>query len=116
VPDGGRQREDALQDAGQDSARCSAAVSFEVNLVFAGVEDGLGGLAQRFEEPGPGSFGFALAGRAQQCQPCAGEAGLEVGAEVVLVPDEDLARAPCGQLRVGEDVQQDLALVGLGAR
>src|ERR1019366_5047218 len=94
VPDGGGQREDALQDADQDSCWCSAAVAFEVNLVLAGVEDGLDGLAQRLEEPRAGSLGFALAGRAQQRQARAGEGGLEVGAEVVLVPDEDLALPP----------------------
>src|ERR1039457_609620 len=66
VPDGGGQREDALQDADQDSCWRSAAVAFEVNLVLVGVEDGLGGLAQRLEEPRAGSVGFALAGRAQQ--------------------------------------------------
>src|SRR6266700_3894331 len=101
VPDGGGQCEDALQDADQDSRRRSPAVSFEVYLVLVGVEDGLHGLPQRFEEPRPCSFGLALAGGAQQCQASPAEVGLEVGAEVVLVPDQDLARAVAGQLRIG---------------
>lgn len=101
VPDGGGQCEDALQDADQDSGGRSAAVAFEVNLALVGVEDGLDGLAQRLEEPRAGSVGFALAGRAQQCQARAGEGGLEAGAEIVLISDEDLALPPGGQLRAG---------------
>jgi hypothetical protein len=43
-----------------------AAVGFEVELAFEGVVDRFDGLAQWFEEPGAGAFGFALAGRAEQ--------------------------------------------------
>ena len=66
VPDGGGQREDALQDADDDSGGGLPAVAFEVELALVGVVDRLDGLAQRLEEPGAGSFGLAFAGRAQQ--------------------------------------------------
>src|SRR5258706_16155423 len=115
LPDRGGQGQDALQEADEDSGGCAAAVSFEVKLSFEGVVDRLDDLAEGPEELGALPFGFALAGRAQQGQPGAGEDGLEVMAVVVLVADDHLAAAASGQGRVGEDVQQDLPLVGLGS-
>src|SRR5712691_12161296 len=93
VPDGGGQGQDALHDADQDSLWCPAAVSFQVSLVLAGIEDRLDGLAQRLEVPAAGPLGLALASRAQERQAACGEFGLEVGAEIVLVPDDELADA-----------------------
>jgi len=101
VPDGGGQGEDALQDADQDAGGSLAAVVFEVELTFVGVEDRLDGLAQWFEEPGACSVGFALAGRSQQGQACLDQGGLELGAEIVLVPDDDLTGSRRAQRRVG---------------
>jgi len=95
VPDRGGQGEDALQDADQHTVAGFAAVVFEVELTFVGIEDRFDGLAQGLEEPGAATVGFALAGRSQQGQARLGQGGLELGAEIVLVPDDDLAgRAP----------------------
>jgi hypothetical protein len=45
-----------------------------------------------------------------------GQGGLEFGAEVVLVADDDLAGSWCAQGRVGvQDVKQDGSFVGLGS-
>src|SRR5216683_1835610 len=85
VPDGGGQGEDALQDADQDSGGSLPAVPLEVELALECVVDRLDDLAQRLEELGAGPFGLALAGRAQQARPGAGEGGLEVATVVVLV-------------------------------
>src|SRR5258706_1477985 len=115
VPDRGGQREDSLKDADEDSRRGVAAVSFEVKLSFEGVVDRLDDLAEGPEELRAGPLGLAFAGRAQQGQPGAGKDGLEVMAVVVLVADDHLAAAASGHGRVGEDVQQDLPLVGLGS-
>jgi hypothetical protein len=62
VPDRGGQGEDALQDADQHAVGGLAAVVFEVELTFVGVEDRFDGLAQGCEEPGACAVGFALAG------------------------------------------------------
>ena len=64
VPDGGGQGKDALQDPDEDPAGGSASVVFEVELAFEGVVDRLDDLTQRFEEPGAGPVGLALAGGA----------------------------------------------------
>src|SRR5260370_9762932 len=85
VPDGGGQGEDALQDASENAERGVPAMAFEVELAFEGVVDRLDDLPQRLEEPGPGPFGLALPGRAQQLRPRAGEGGLTALAKVVLV-------------------------------
>jgi hypothetical protein len=47
VPDRGDQREDALQDADQDTVRGVAAVSFQVELTLEGLVDRFDGLTQR---------------------------------------------------------------------
>jgi len=78
VPDRGGHGEDALQDADQDAGRGVAAVLFQVELPFEGVEDGLDGLAEWCEEPSAGPFGFAFAGPAEQPDAVAGEVGFEV--------------------------------------
>ncbi len=84
-----------MQDADQHTVAGFAAVVFEVELTFVGIEDRFDGLAQGLEEPGATTVGFALAGRSQQGQARLGQGGLELGAEIVLVPDDDLAgRAP----------------------
>ena len=64
---------------------------FEAKLTFVGVEDRFDGSAQGFEEPGGGTVGFALVGRPEQGQARIGQGGLELGAGIVLVPDDDLA-------------------------
>src|SRR6266545_3235131 len=115
VPDGGGEGQDALPDADDDAGGGVAAVGFEVELAFEGVVDRLDDLAQGFEEAGAGTFGLALAGRAQQVQPGRGEGGFEVAAVVVLVRDQDLSWSVPGQGGVGEDVQQYQAFVGFGA-
>jgi hypothetical protein len=56
-----------------------------------------------------------LAGGAQQADAIVGQGGLEVMPVVVLVRDDDLAIAACGQGGVSQDAQQDLPLVRLGA-
>jgi hypothetical protein len=91
VPDRGGQGEDALQDADQDSGGGLAAVAFEVELTLVGVEDRFDGLAQGLEKPAACSLGFALAGRSEQGQARLSQGGFELGAEVVLVPDDDLS-------------------------
>ena len=89
---------------------------FEIELSLEGVEDRLDGLAEWFEEPAACSFGFALTGAAQQLDAGVGDGGLEVAAEVVLVCEQDLPWSGGGQGGViVEQVEQDLAFVGLGA-
>ncbi|GHD07657.1 hypothetical protein GCM10010313_27080 [Streptomyces violarus] len=64
---------------------------------------------------GAGPFRLALAGRPKQPDVLAGQLVLEAPAEVVLVADQRLSRPGGGQARFGgEQVQQGLALVGLG--
>ena len=87
MPDRGGQGQEALQDADQDTFGGVSAVAFEVELVLAGVEDRFDDLAEWFEEPLVIAFRFALAGRAEQVQPDAGQGGLEVVSVVVLVAD-----------------------------
>jgi len=72
VPDRGGQSEDALPDTGDDSGFGAAAVAFEVELTFEGVVDGFDDLTKGLEEPGAGTFGFALAGWAEQFDPAVG--------------------------------------------
>src|SRR6266545_5312519 len=91
VPDGGGEGKDALPDAHDDACWGVPAVGFEVELAFEGVVDRFDDLAQGFEEAGAGSFGFAVAGRAQQVDPGVGQRGFEVAAEVVLVRDQYLS-------------------------
>jgi hypothetical protein len=79
-------------------------------VALVAVEDRLDGLAQRLEELRAGPLGFALAGGAQQRQAGLGEGSLELGAEVVLVPDEDLALPAAGQLRVGTEDSGGISL------
>jgi len=69
VPDGGGEGEDALPDPGDDACFGASAVLFEVELAFEGVVDRFDDLAQRFEVPGAGAFGFAFAGWAEQVPP-----------------------------------------------
>ncbi len=111
VPDHGRQGEDALQDPGGHSGGGLAAVAFQVELAFEGVVDRFDDLAQRFQEPGSGPVWLALAGRAQQADAAVGQGGLEAGAELVLVADDDLPGAAGRQGRVCQDAQQHLPLV-----
>jgi hypothetical protein len=63
VPDRGGDGENALPDSHDDSEG-AAAVLFEVELALERVVDRLDDLAQRREESGTGSVGFALASRA----------------------------------------------------
>jgi hypothetical protein len=59
---------------------------------------------------------LAFAGRAQQVKLLRGEGGLELGAVVVLVGDEDLPGPVRGQGRVGgQDPEQGLAFIGFRA-
>src|SRR5215467_2842375 len=115
VPDGCGEGEDALQDPGGHSGGGAPAVAFEVELAFEGGVDRFDDLPQRLEELGAGAGGLAVAGGAQQPCAAAGEGVLKAGAVVVLIPDDGLAGPARGQLRVVEDVQQYLPLVGLGA-
>ena len=68
VPDRSSQGEDALQDADDHPGGGVAAVTFEMELAFEGVVDGLDDLAQRLGELCPGFGGLSLAGRARQDQ------------------------------------------------
>ena len=64
----------------------------------------------------PARAGSPFAGRGQQVQSGTGEGGFELAAVVVAVCNDDLSDAPQGQVGVGvEDLEQALALVGLGA-
>jgi hypothetical protein len=78
-----------------------AAVPLEVKLALERVEYRLDGLAERFEQPRTGRFGFALAGRAQLRDSRIRQGGFGVGAtHPMLVPNES-PPVPCngvGQL------------------
>jgi hypothetical protein len=58
------------EDADDDTVMGSGAVAFEVELAFEGVVDRLDDLAERFEEPGAGSWSFVLERRSQQSRAC----------------------------------------------
>jgi hypothetical protein len=116
VPDGGGEREDALQDADHHSAGGAAVVSLEIELALESLIDRIDDLPQWLEQLRSGPLGLALAGRPQQPDAQFGHLLLELAAEVVLVADQCLARALGGELRLDrEKVQQRLALVGLGS-
>jgi|GEM_PF-2627046 len=53
----------ALQDSDDDSAARAAAVQFEVELAFEGVEDRLDGLAERLKNRPPGRWGSRFRAR-----------------------------------------------------
>jgi hypothetical protein len=99
VPDGGGEREDALQDANGHAAGGAAAVSFKVELALEGLVDRLDDLPQRLEQLRSGPLGLALAGRPQQPDVQLGQLLLELAAEVVLVADQRLARTLGGEPR-----------------
>ncbi len=73
-----------LQDAHQDAGGRVPAVVFQVELALEGVEDGLDGLAERFEEAFSGPLAFAFAGAAEQGDPRRGQLSLELGVVVAL--------------------------------
>jgi len=116
VPDRCGHGQQALKDAHEDPTWGVSTVLFQIELSLKGVEDRLDALAERFEEPAAGSFGFALASTAQQLDAALGDAGLELSPEVILVHKQDLPSSGSGQGEVVvEKAEQDLAFVGLGA-
>jgi len=52
VPDADCEGEDALADGRPDAVECAAAVAFEVELAFGGVDDRFDPLADAAERPG----------------------------------------------------------------
>src|SRR5665647_3823307 len=66
VPDRCGHGQQALKDAHEDPTWGVSTVLFQIELSLKCVEDRLDALAERFEEPAAGSFGFALASTAQQ--------------------------------------------------
>jgi hypothetical protein len=93
----------------------AATVLFEVELSLEALVDRLDDLPQRLEQFSSGTLRLTLAGRPQQPEVQLGQLVLEVTAEVVLVADQRLSGPGGDQLRFGsEQVQQRLALVGLG--
>ena len=113
VPDGGGEGEESLLDSCGDASAGARAVAFEPELGFEGLEDGFDDLAQRPQEPLPGSGGFGFGGGADEGDARVVELGFEGGAAVALVGDEGLA-AP-GHVGVGDHVQADVAFVGFRA-
>jgi len=114
VPDGRGKGEETVQDAGENAAFGTSAVSFQVKLGFEGLVHGLDDLAQRPEQLVSRPEGFAVADWPEQGQVTVRDCPLEVPAEVVLVPDQRLPGA--GVHDRGVDLQhreQGLALVGL---
>jgi hypothetical protein len=90
-------------------------VPFEVKLPLQGPVDGLDHLPERLEQVLPGAASLARADRAQQHQLTPSEIFFEGAAEVVLVPDQRLARVGVHHVAgVVEHAQQHLALIGLG--
>ncbi len=88
---------------------------FEIELALEGLVDRLDDLPEGFEQGCSGPFRFTFAGRPQQPDALFGEVAFEVLAGVVLVADQCLS-GPGGDEAGfgGEEVQQGLALVGLG--
>jgi hypothetical protein len=89
-----------LQDSDQDSGGL-AAVPLEVTLALERVEYRLDGLAERFEQPRTGKFGFALAGRAQLRDSRIRQSGFGVGATHPMHVSNESLPVPCngvGQL------------------
>jgi hypothetical protein len=94
VPDDRGEGEDPVQDADEDAAFGSSAVSFQVKLGLEGLVHGLDDLPQRLEQLLARLGGLALADRAEQREVTARCFPLEVTAEVVLVPGQRLPVCP----------------------
>ena len=105
VPDGGGQGEQSGGDAGVDPGEDAAAVLFEGELAFRGVEDRLDPLPDAGELAEPD--GLVLAVRAHQVgAEFVAEEGPELGAGEALVAQDDVAGPD--QLMVGVGDQQSL--------
>jgi hypothetical protein len=72
----------ACQDAHDDFAGSVCTVLLQIELPLEHVDNRPDGLAERFEGPAAASFGFALAGAAQQLDAAIGDDGLELACEV----------------------------------
>jgi hypothetical protein len=115
VPDADRECEDALADACPDAVECAAAVAFEGELAFGGVDDRFDPLADAAERPGAGLLAFAVG-----AEELGGEGVgdlFELVACEALVADDDLeALEGAVAAHPVEERRRDLAfgLVGRG--
>src|SRR6266567_475452 len=85
--DAGAEGEDAGGDAGEQAGWCPAAVAFELELVFEGVEDRLDPLSDPADRR-LGAVGLVLSAWSQQDRSELGDGGFEVGAGEALVGDD----------------------------
>jgi hypothetical protein len=113
VPDSGGHGQQALDDAGHDTAWSVPAVCLEIELALQGVVDRLDDLAERLEETCPGAWCLAGLGRTEQGDATLDEEGLELGRGVAFVGQDHLSFSEEAGLQLKE-VPGDFALVGLG--
>jgi hypothetical protein len=71
VPDRDGECEESLENAHEDALLAVAAVSFQAELAFQCVEDGLDDLADRFQLSAPDRFGSRLSAGRTSSIPCA---------------------------------------------
>ena len=92
MPDGGGQGQQPGGDAGVDAGEGAAAVVFEGELAFEGVDDRLDPLPLPGQLAEPGGLVFAVGADQVRVQ-VAGDEGLEVAPGEALVAEDDLPGA-----------------------
>src|SRR3990170_40215 len=110
VPAAGREREQALRDAGHEALQGTGAVALERELVLASVDDRLDPLADAAERAE--ARWFVAAVRTQQLAAAGGDELLELVAGEAFVGNDSLAWLK----RSLEQLRSDLALGGVGGR
>src|ERR1035437_7675526 len=91
VPDRGSECEEPLEHPGDHSVLGSPTVLFQVELAFERIVDRFDELAHGFEEPGTGTSSLVLASWSEQGRLAFVQEGLELGAGIALVSQDDLA-------------------------
>ena len=112
VPDGCRECQQPLEDPCEDAFIGAATVSLQVELALQGVIHGFDELAQGLQEPAVRPGLLVGTGRTDERGAMIGKEGLELGAGVALVGQDDLAGAALEQGRFDlEQVPRDVSFI-----